>query len=248
MSTEPGRARTGIHATVVDEIDVSVVLPCRNEEGTVGACVTDALRWIAGRGLAGEVIVVDNASIDRSAILARTAGARVISEPRVGYGRALRSGAINARGRVVIVADADNTYGLRDLDAFYDPIATTLSADIVIGNRLGTPPVRGAMNLLHLWGNRGLSALTRAAIGTSVADVHCGLRSTTRSAMLAVSSRSTGMEYATEMIIQAHVDGLRVGQHPVILAPAAEGRRSHLRPFRDGLRHLRRIVARVTWG
>lgn len=241
MRQEP-RLKDSVPTVVVEDIDVSIVLPCRNEEKTVVTCVTDALRWIADRGVVGEVIVIDNASTDRSAKLARTAGARVITELHVGYGSALRAGAINARGRVLILADADNTYGLRDLDAFYDPIATDRSCDVVIGNRLHAPRVPGSMSLLHLWGNHGLSALTRAAIGTSVTDVHCGLRSTIRSAMLAISPDSTGMEYATEMIIQAHRNGLRIGEHPVTLGPAATGRRSHLRPFRDGVRHLRRIL------
>lgn len=227
---------------VAEEIDASILLPCRNEERTVATCVTDALGWMAGRGLVGEVLVIDNASTDRSAALAQSAGARVVSELRVGYGHALRSGAVHAMGSVIIMADADNTYGLCDLDAFYDPIATDRSCDMVIGDRLGTPGVRDAMGFTHLWGNRGLSALTRAVIGTAVTDVHCGLRSTTRSAMLAISPGSTGMEYATEMIIHAHRNGLRVGQHPVTLGPAAAGRRSHLRPVRDGVRHLRRIL------
>ncbi|MEP7765665.1 glycosyltransferase family 2 protein [Sanguibacter sp. 25GB23B1] len=247
MRVDPARREHRTSTAVTEEIDVTILLPCRNEERTVAICVTDALTWIAGRGLVGEVLVVDNASTDRSATAARIAGARVISEPRVGYGRALRSGAVNARGRVVIFADADNTYGLGDLDAFYDPIATERSCDVVIGNRLGTARVHGAMSLMHLWGNRGLSALTRAAIGTSVTDVHCGLRSTTPSAMLAVSPHSTGMEYATEMIIQAHRTGLRIGEHPVVLGPVATGRRSHLRPFRDGVRHLRRITRHAIW-
>ncbi|NYI41877.1 glycosyltransferase family 2 protein [Demequina lutea] len=223
-------------------LDVTILLPCRNEAATVAVCTTLALAWIARRNLTGEVLVVDNASTDTSPANARTAGARVINEPRVGYGNALRTGIGSARGRIVIMADADNTYDLTDLDAFYDPIALDHTHDIVIGDRFNQPPARVAMSSLHRAGNWALSALTRATTGTPVHDLHCGLRSFTRTTMTDLPTWSTGMEFATHMLTHAHHQHLRIAQTPITLHAPANGRRSNLHPLRDGLRHLATIA------
>jgi len=220
------------------EIDVTVLLPCRNEAATVAACIAHALAWIVRRGLTGEVLVVDNASSDSSAIRARSAGARVISEPCVGYGNALRTGIRAARGRIVIMADSDNTYDLTNLDAFYDPIATARSHDIVLGDRFGHRPSYAAMSRSHRVGNRVLSTVTRAATGILAGDVHCGLRSFTRATMAEMPAWSTGMEFATHMLVHAHRQCLRMTQVDITLYPPTPGRRSNLRPLRDGVRHL----------
>lgn len=226
-------------------LDVSVVLPCRNEAATVAHCVRQALTWIARRRLTGEVLVVDNASSDDSAALAARAGARVAHEPLPGYGRALRTGITAAAGRVVVMADADATYDLTDLDAFYDPVAAH-SADLVIGDRLTGLALPGAMTATHRWGNHALSALTRRLTGTAVNDVHCGLRSFDRATMLDLPAWSTGMEFATHMLTHAHTHQLRIDQTAITLAPPALGRRSHLRPVHDGIRHLATIAAATT--
>lgn len=223
-------------------LDVSVVLPCRDEGRTIAACVDQAAGWIARRGLRGEVVVVDNGSTDGSAAIARARGARLVREQRPGYGHALRAGFRAARGDVVVMADADATYALWDLDAFYDPIAHRGDADVVLGDRLTPGPSRAAMTLTHLVGNHVLSALTRMASGTRVTDVHCGLRSFSREAMASVPVGDGGMEFATRMVTHAHRSGLRVAQTPITLAPPAPGRRSHLRPVRDGLRHLHAVL------
>lgn len=226
-------------------LHVSVLLPCRNEEQTVGVCVEKALTWLERRGLEGEVLVVDNASTDGSAHAATAAGARVIREPRVGYGTAIRTGMREARGAVIIMADADNTYDLTDLDEFYDPIGNAHTHDMVIGDRLARPLEPGAMTRLHRLGNRALSALTRRATRTSVRDVHCGLRAFSATALADLPTWSTGMEFATHSITHAHKKGLRITQCATALAPASPGRRSHLRPARDGIRHLT-AIARAT--
>lgn len=240
MTTQPRTLPTTPVADMLDPtaLDVTILMPCRNEETTVAVCTTLALAWIARRNLTGEVIVVDNASTDASATNARTAGARVISEPRIGYGNALRTGIHAARGRTVIMADADNTYDLTNLDALYDPIAQTGAHDIVVGNRFTQPPSREAMSRLHRAGNWALSLLTRTLTGTPVHDVHCGLRSFNRATMTDLGTWSTGMEFATHMLTHAHQQQLRIAQTPVTLQPPAPGRHSKLRPLRDGLRHL----------
>ena len=223
-------------------LDVTVLLPCRNEAGTVAVCTTLALAWITKRGLTGEVLVVDNSSTDSSAATAETAGARVVNEPRIGYGNALRTGILAARGRVVIMADADNTYDLTNLDAFYDPIALAGTHDIVIGDRFDRTPSRAAMSRFHRAGNWALSALTRATTGTPVHDLHCGLRSFTRTAMTDLPTWSTGMEFATHMLTHAPRRRLRIAQVPITLHPPVAGRRSNLHPLRDGMRHLATIA------
>lgn len=216
---------------------VSVVLPCRDEAPTVGSCVAEALAWMTSRGVGGEVVVVDNASRDDSARVAERAGARVVTEQRLGYGAALRAGFTAARGTVVVMADADSTYDLTDLDSFYLPIADGL-ADVVVGNRFAAPMTAAAMNPLHHAGNRALSALARATTGTPVTDLHCGLRSFRADCLADLPHWSAGMEFATHMLVHAHRAGLRIIETPVSLRPADPGRRSHLRPVRDGLRHL----------
>lgn len=200
-------------------LDVTVLLPCRDEAATVAICTTRALAWIAHRSLTGEVLVVDNASSDPSALHAHTAGARVITEPRIGYGNALRTGIRSARGRIVIKADADNTYDLANLDAFYDPIATNHTHDIVTGDRFARPPRPAAMSRPNRAGNWALSTLTRTTTGTPARDIHCGLRSFTRTTMTDLPTWSTGMEFATHMLIHAHHQRLRIGQTPITLHP-----------------------------
>ena len=244
MTTEPRTqpVSPAARAAGPTPLDVTVLLPCRNEAGTVAVCTTLALAWIASRDLNGEVLVVDNASTDGSSVAAAAAGARVVNEPRVGYGNALRTGILSACGRVVVMADADNTYDLTNLDAFYDPIALDHTHDIVIGNRFDRPPSRAAMSFSHRAGNWALSALTRATTGSPVHDLHCGLRSFTRATMTDLPTWSTGMEFATHMLTHAHHQHLRIAQTPITLHAPAAGRLSNLHPLRDGLRHLATIA------
>lgn len=223
-------------------LEVTILLPCRNEAATVAICTTLALAWIARRNLTGEVLVVDNASSDSSAAHAHTAGARVITESRIGYGNTLRTGIRSARGRIVIMADADNTYDLTNLDAFYDPIALTQTHDIVIGDRFVLPPSRAAMSRYNRAGNWLLSTLTRIITGTPARDIHCGLRSFTRTTMTDLPTWSTGMEFATHLLTYAHHLHLRITETPITLHPPAAGRHSNLHPLRDGLRHLAAIA------
>jgi glycosyltransferase involved in cell wall biosynthesis len=226
--------------TVTGTLDVTVLLPCRDEARTVAACVTQASNWITSRALHGEILVVDNASTDGSGSIAHNAGARVVSEDRHGYGHALRTGIEAARGSVIVMADADGTYDLHDLSAFYDPLDGRLG--VVVGNRFADGPPN-AMPQVNRIGNHTLSALTRAVTGLPVTDVHCGLRSFDAIAMRDIPDWSHGMDFATHMLVYAHHTGRPLYNTPVKLGPAAPGRHSHLRPVLDGLRHLR-VIAR----
>lgn len=221
-----------------DTIDISIVLPCLNEEQTVGVCVRKALQWLSSSGLRGEVIVVDNGSKDRSREFALEAGARVVEEPRRGYGYAHLRGFSEARGRYIVMADSDDTYDLSDLTPLVQPLLNEY--DLVIGNRLkGVKP--GAMPWLHRFiGTPLFTALLRFFAGTPVGDSQCGLRAFTREAYERMGLRGGGMELASEMILKAARQGLRVAEVPIAYYPRLG--ESKLRTFRDGWRHLRFLL------
>ena len=223
------------------QIAVTAVIPCLNEERTIGACVDKARAGLDALGQEGEVVVVDNGSSDRSAEVAAAHGARVVREPVRGYGAALRAGVEAARGAIVVMGDADESYDWAALGPFVAKIRE--GYDLVIGNRFlgGIRP--GAMPPLHRYlGNPVLSAITRLAFGVKLGDVHCGMRACTRDAFARMSTATLGMEFATEMVASAAYQGLRIAEVPTPLYPDKRGRPPHLRTFRDGWRHLRFIL------
>ncbi len=225
-------------AAPAEEREISVVLPCLNEARTIGTCVRKAMETLERLGLRGEVIVVDNASTDDSAAIAERAGARVVHEPLRGYGSAFRRGVEESTAPFVIVADADDSYDLTDLERFHAALGA--GNDLVMGSRrLGT--IRpGAMPWLHhRIGNPLLSWVLRLLFGRGVSDAHCGMRAFTREAYRRMRLRSTGMELASEMVVKAVLGGLKIAEIPITLERDGRGRRSHLRPWRDGWRHLR---------
>jgi len=229
-----------------DDSEVSIVLPRLDEAAAVADCVREALAWLTGAGVAGEVVVADNGSRDGSPAIAAAAGARVVAVATRGYGAAVRAGLTAARGRYVIVADADGSYDLSGLGPFLD--ALRAGNDLVVGNRFAGGVARGAMPWANRWlGNPLLSGLGRLLYATPVRDFHCGLRGCARVAMLALDLRSDGMELASEMITAATRRGLRVAELPTTLRAAAPGRSSKLRPVSDGLRHIRLLIGR-RWG
>ena len=216
---------------------VSVVIPCLNEAETISECVRAARAALAESELRGEVIVVDNGSDDGSGDLAREAGATVIEEPRRGYGSAYLTGLAAARGEYIVMVDADLTYDLREIPQFV--AALEAGAQVVIGNRMDR--IRpGAMPLLSRIGNPILSRFLNALHGTTVGDVHCGMRALRRDVLPVLSLRTTGMEFASEMVIRAARERLDMREIPVTLHPRAG--QSKLSPFRDGWRHLRLIL------
>jgi len=228
-------------APAATECELSIVLPCLNEADTVGTCVVKALETMKNLRIAGEVVVVDNGSDDGSAEVARRAGARVVDESRRGYGNAVRRGVEEARGRLIIMADADASYDLSDLQRFVDRLRA--GDDLVMGSRLHEGIEPGAMTMLHHIGNRVFSGVLKLFFRGRVSDPHCGMRAFTKDAFQRMRLTSGGMELASEMVIKGMLAGMRISDVRIILRP--DGRISHgphLRAFRDGWRHLRYML------
>ena len=221
---------------------VSAILPCLNEERTLGLCIAKALDAFARRGIHGEVVVGDNGSADRSVAIAEALGARVVHQPIKGYAAAICAAASAARGKYLIMADADDSYDWSQLDDFIDALED--GADLVMGNRFAGGIEPGAMPPLHRYlGNPVLSGIARWLHQSPIRDFHCGMRGFTRDAFQRIAARSPGMEFASEMVINAHRAGLDIREVPIRLYPDKRGRPPHLRSFRDGWRHLRLIIA-----
>ena len=220
---------------------VSVVMPCLNEAETVAACVAEARAAFTKSGLSGEVLVADNGSTDGSQALAEAAGARVVPVPSRGYGAALAGGFAAARGTYVVMADADLSYDFGAVPDFVK--ALEAGADLVMGSRFSGRIEDGAMPPLHRWlGNPVLSGLGRLFFRTDVSDFHCGLRGFRRAAFEKLDLRTTGMEYASEMVVKAALFGLTIREIPVTLRKDGRSRPPHLNTWRDGWRHLRFLL------
>ena len=217
-------------------LEVSVVMPCLNEAGSVAQCVEKARRALERAGLAGEVVVADNGSTDGSVELAERAGARVVHAPTRGYGAAYLEGLKAARGRCLILGDADGTYDFDDVPAFVAKLNE--GNDLVLGSRFGGEILPGAMPWLHRYvGNPVLTGILGVFFGQHVSDAHTGMRALTREACERMRLRTSGMEFASEMIAAAIRQGLRIAEIPIVYHPRAG--ESKLRSFRDGWRHLR---------
>lgn len=220
------------------DCELSVVMPCLNEEETLQPCIDKALRTMRELGIAGEVLVVDNGSTDRSVEIAQAAGARVVHQTVKGYGNALRMGFAEARGKYVLMGDCDESYDFGDLGRFVERLRG--GAELVMGNRLAGEIKPGAMPWLHRYvGNPGLSWFLNLLFRTGVGDTHCGMRAFTRDAVRRMGLQMPGMELASEMVIKSSKAGLRIEEIPITLWPDGRNRRPHLRSFRDGWRHLR---------
>ena len=221
--------------------ELSIVIPCLNEETTVGDVVRKGVASLKRLGIDGEVIVADNGSRDRSREVARDAGARVVDVPTKGYGGALMGGIAAARGTYVLMADADDSYDLSAIDPFVD--ALRAGNDLVMGNRFRGGIETGAMPTLHKYvGNPVLSFVARLFFGGKTGDFHCGMRAFRRDKILALDLRTVGMEWASEMVVKSHLAKYRVTEVPTILYPDRRPRRPHLRTWRDGWRHLRFLL------
>jgi glycosyltransferase involved in cell wall biosynthesis len=223
-------------------VEVSVVIPCLNEADTLAVCIEKAQRALREHGISGEIVVADNGSSDGSPEIAARLGARVVRVERRGYGSALMGGMEAARGRFLVMGDADDSYDFRELPRFVAKLREGF--DLVQGCRLpagGGQVLPGAMPFLHYWwGNPMFSWLARRWFGAPIHDVYCGLRGFTKQLYARLDQRCTGMEFATEMIIKATLHGARIAEVPITLHPS--GRRSHgshLRTFQDGWRTLR---------
>jgi glycosyltransferase involved in cell wall biosynthesis len=228
----------GDRSRSVEGLSVSVVVPCLNEEEKIQTCVERAVEVLARDGIRGEVIVVDNGSDDRSAELARAAGARVIHEPRRGYGSAYLTGLAHAAGEFVVMADADLTYDFKELPRFVERLRA--GADLVMGDRMDNI-APGAMPWLHRYvGNPILTGLLNLFFRTGVRDAHCGMRAVRREVLPRLDLRTTGMEFASEMVVRAASEGLVIEELPINYY--IRGGSSKLSSFRDGWRHLRYLL------
>lgn len=228
-------------AELVVQVEVSAVMPCLNEERTVGACIEKAQACFRSLGLAGEVIVADNGSTDRSQAIATALGARVVTERRRGYGSALMAGFAAAQGSIIVMADADDSYDWSRLGDFVAKIDA--GYDLVMGNRFLGGIATGAMPPLHRYlGNPLLSTLARIMYRIPIGDFHCGMRAIRKEAWSRMQTRAPGMEFATEMVVSAAHSGLRIAEIPTPLHPDRRDRPPHLRSFRDGWRHLRFLL------
>jgi glycosyltransferase involved in cell wall biosynthesis len=221
-----------------DDLVVSVVIPCLNEQDNIESCVRRALDALAAGGIPGEVVVADNASEDRSAELARAAGARVVTENRRGYGSAYLAGFAAARGRYLVMADADLTYDFAEIPRFVE--ALDEGAELVMGDRMDNIHP-GAMPWLHRYvGNPVLTGVLNFFFRTGVSDAHCGMRALRRDVLPRLDLRTTGMEFASEMVIRASKEKLHIREFPIEYHP--RGGESKLSSFRDGWRHLRFLL------
>jgi glycosyltransferase involved in cell wall biosynthesis len=217
---------------------VSVVIPCLNEAENIESCVAAARRAIERMDVPGEVIVADNASEDDSAALAARAGAHVVVEPRRGYGSAYLAGFAASRGDYIVMADADLTYDFGEIPRFVEELQA--GAELVMGDRMGNIQP-GAMPWLHRYvGNPLLSGLLNLFFRTGVNDAHCGMRALRRDVLGRLDLRTTGMEFASEMVIRASKENLRIAEFPIEYHP--RGGESKLSSFRDGWRHLRFLL------
>lgn len=222
-------------------IRVSAVMPCLNEANSLAICIKKAQRCFMELGIQGEVLVADNGSTDGSLAIAEALGARLVHEPRKGYGAALQTGIREAAGEIVIMADADDSYDWRTMGDYIAKIDA--GYDLVMGNRFKGGIQPGAMPPLHRYlGNPVLSFISRIFYRIPIGDFHCGMRAFRKEAMLRAAPTTPGMEFATEMIICAAQAGLRIGEIPTRLYPDQRGRPPHLRSFRDGWRHLRFLL------
>ncbi len=217
--------------------ELTILMPCLNEAATVGRCAAKAFAFLERAGIDGEVLVADNGSEDGSPDIAERAGARVVRVAERGYGAALAGGIAAARGRYIIMGDADDSYDFTRLEGFVEKLRQ--GHLLVMGNRFGGGIRAGAMPWLHRYvGNPALSFIGRLLFRAPVADFHCGLRGFDRAAVLSLELRTKGMEFASELVVKAALARWRIAEVPTTLQPDGRGRPAHLRSWRDGWRHL----------
>jgi len=224
-----------------DPIELSIVMPCLNEAETVRSCVLEAAATLEAMMIRAEVIVADNGSTDGSQKIARECGARVVDVPDKGYGNALRSGVAAARGRYVIMGDADGSYDFSHIPRFV--AAFRQGADLVMGNRFAGGIERNAMPVSHRYlGNPVLTRISQLFFRAPCGDICCGLRGFRKASYESLDLRSPGMEFAIEMVVKASLLGMNVSEVPTTLSPDGRSRPPHLRTWRDGWRHLRFLL------
>jgi glycosyltransferase involved in cell wall biosynthesis len=225
----------------VNDIELTILMPCLNEAETLGICIEKAYSFLSKYKISGEVLVADNGSTDGSQQIAKDNFARIVDIPERGYGAALIGGCNAAYGKYVIMGDADDSYDFSDLMPFVERLRA--GDDLVMGNRFKGGIKKGAMPPLHRYfGNPLLSGLGRIFFKNNIGDFHCGLRGYNTVRMRELGLRTTGMEYASEMVVQAVINGYKISEVPVILSPDGRSRAPHLRSWHDGWRHLKFLL------
>jgi glycosyltransferase involved in cell wall biosynthesis len=222
-------------------LELSVVMPCLNEAETLETCIRKAQQAIGEANIAAEVVIADNGSTDGSIEIAERLGARVVRVQAKGYGNALMGGIAAASGKYVIMGDADDSYDFGHIARFVEQLRQ--GSDLVMGNRFRGGIQKGAMSPLHRYlGNPVLTGVGRVLFRSSVGDFHCGLRAFRREAYQGMGLRTTGMEFASEMVVKATLFKMKISEVPTTLSPDGRSRRPHLRTWRDGWRHLRFLL------
>lgn len=220
---------------------VSIVMPCLNEAETLATCILKARDFLSTNQIKGEILIADNGSTDGSVSIAQAMGVRVVHVKEKGYGNALREGFEAAQGKYIIMGDADDSYDFSCLMPFIE--ALEQGCDLVIGNRFKGGIMPGAMPVLHQYlGNPALSWIARLFFRSTVGDFHCGLRGFQRDAVRSLNLQTTGMEFASEMIVKAVMQGLKIKEVPIILHRDGRSRAPHLRTWSDGWRHLKFLL------
>lgn len=222
-------------------LEVSIIMPCLNEAETLAVCIKKAQRFITENELAGEVIIADNGSNDGSQDIARRLNARVVNVPAKGYGSALKGGIEAARGEYIIMGDADDSYDFSNLNPFIKKLRN--GYDLVMGNRFKGGIASGAMPFLHRYlGNPVLTGIGKLLFGSPCNDFHCGLRGFRKDAITSLELQTTGMEFASEMVVKATLHKMQITEVPTTLSPDGRSRPPHLNTWRDGWRHLRFLL------
>ncbi|MGB9233109.1 MAG: glycosyltransferase [Terriglobales bacterium] len=222
-------------------IELSVVMPCLNEAETLESCIREAQRALLEANIAGEIIVADNGSSDGSTEIAQRLGAQLVSVQDKGYGNALMGGIAAARGKFIVMGDPDGSYDFGHIPKFVEELRR--GSDLVMGNRFRGGIQDGAMPPLHRYlGNPVLTSIGRLLFRSSVGDFHCGLRAFRKDAYERMGLRTTGMEFASEMVVKATLFKMRIAEVPTTLSPDGRSRPPHLRTWRDGWRHFRFLL------
>ena len=225
----------------IPTLELSIIMPCLNEAETLATCIGKARDYLERHKIAGEVLIADNGSSDGSQEIATNSGARVVPIPERGYGSALRGGIAAAKGQYIIMGDADDSYDFTNLSPFLEKLRQ--GYDLVMGNRFQGGIKPGAMPVLHKHlGNPVLTWLGRLFFGSPCGDFHCGLRGFSKQAIEQLNLRTTGMEFASEMVVKASLYGLKITEVPTTLSPDGRSRPPHLKTWRDGWRHLRFLL------
>lgn len=223
------------------EIEFTILMPCLNEEKTIGSCITEAQRFINENNISAEILIADNGSYDNSAEIAEAMGARVVSIPEKGYGNALIGGINAAYGKYIIMGDCDMSYDFYHIDEFVQKLREGYG--LVMGNRFKGKIEKNAMPFSHRYfGVPFLSFAGRLRFKTTIGDFHCGLRGFNREKAISLGLKSSGMEFATEIIARFVKSGERIAEIPVRLRKDGRNSKSHLRSIPDGLRHIKFIL------